>query len=333
MVHVAHAHVPHGQQRPVAQRRDLAAHAEPGRQRRDPHAGAVDGLGDDRVGAVLAGLDDHVIGLGRGDSELVDRDGPHVLAVGGDDGHRQAGNPQVEDRLRARIDDPQPHALARTEQAGPVLLRAVAVDQIGIGRARDVEDVGRVHPHLRPHHPLRLRHPMLGVAGQPPRQRHALPVEEAALLLEALEDQVRVELAPVAEHDDMLAVIGDGIGLGGIQDEGAVMAFLLLQPRMAVIPVGAGLDDRELVDKGLARPDAREAHAGHAVHLEREDHAVPVDARVLLKAVGHLDPHILSFAQPDERCRQGAVHHDRVAGVAADRERLVGDGQRDPLAR
>jgi hypothetical protein len=33
----------------------------------------------------------------------------------------------------------------------------------------------------------------------------------------------------IGEHDDMLAVIGDRIGTGGIDDDRSVMAFLFLQ--------------------------------------------------------------------------------------------------------
>ena len=45
-------------------------------------AAAVDRLGLDRVGAVLARLDDHVVGLADADAELVDVDRLHVVAVG-----------------------------------------------------------------------------------------------------------------------------------------------------------------------------------------------------------------------------------------------------------
>ena len=90
-------------------------------------------------------------------------------------------------------------------------------------------------------------------------QRRPLAIEIAAALLELRDDRVRVEGAPVAQHDDVLAVIGDRIGAGRIDDDRAVMALLLLQARMAVIPVGARLADREFVDEGLARPDAGKA--------------------------------------------------------------------------
>ena len=66
----------------------------------------------------------------------------------------------------------------------------------------------------------------------------------------------------------MLAVVGDRIGAGRIDDDRPVVAERLLQAGVAVIPEGAGLPDRKLVDEGLARLDAWEADPGHPVHLE-----------------------------------------------------------------
>src|SRR3546814_15682187 len=56
----------------------------------------------------------------------------------------------MEDRHRRRIDDPQPHPLARIEERGPIVARTVAIDEEAVGRAVDIGDVGRVHPHRAP---------------------------------------------------------------------------------------------------------------------------------------------------------------------------------------
>src|SRR3546814_12726638 len=64
---------------------------------------------------------------------------------------------------------------------------------------------------------------------------------------------------------------------------------LFLKVRMAVIPEGAGMSDRELVDEGFTRANAGEAHAGHAVHLERHQDAMPVDRGILFERVGYRD--------------------------------------------
>ena len=146
----------------------------------------------------------------------------HILAVGLHHGHRQARDANVEDGHGRGVDDAQPHPLAGPEQAGPVLLRPMAVDQIGVGRSADVEDVARVHPHLAPHAPFLQAHAVL--AGEEARQGRALPVEVAGALLQLVEDFVRMHEAPVGEHDYMFTVIGDRIGRGGI--DGAMDDFL-----------------------------------------------------------------------------------------------------------
>ena len=126
----------------------------------------------------------------------------------------------------------------------------MAVDEVGVGGRRDVRDVGRVHPHPR-EHPGVGRRQRLGLAAQLVRQRPLLAVEVAAFLLQPREELVRVHEAPVGQHDHMLAVIGDRVGAGRVDDDRAVMAKLLLEPAMAVIPIGARLPDREFVGEGL----------------------------------------------------------------------------------
>ena len=95
----------------------------------------------------------------------------------------------------------------------------------------------------------------------------------------------------------MLAVVGDRIGRRRVDDHRAVVAELLLQARMAVVPERAGLPDRELVDEGLARADAGEADTRNSVHLERQQDAVPVDRAALVEVVGHREPHVLTLAE------------------------------------
>ena len=124
-------------------------HADLRGKRGTRHAGTVPGFGDERIGLRLR-LHDHVIGFGDGDLEFVDRHWPDVEAVGLDDRQFQAWNPHVEVRHRRGVDDAQPHPLAGREQRGPIVGGAMAVDQIGVGAARHVGHVGRVHPHRAP---------------------------------------------------------------------------------------------------------------------------------------------------------------------------------------
>src|SRR3546814_1412970 len=83
----------------------------------------------------------------------------------------------------------------------------------------------------------------------------------------------------------MLAVVADRIGARRIDDDRAIVAELFLQARMTVIPVGPRLDDRKFVDEFRTRLDSGEADARHAVHLERQDQAVPMDRTVLVEVI------------------------------------------------
>ena len=94
---------------------------------------------------------------------------------------------------------------------------------------------------------------------------------------------------------------------------------------MAVVPVRAVLPDLESVRERLARRDAREVHARHAVVLERHDEAVPVDRRGLVHRVSHAQNDVVALAQVDQRPRHGAVERHRVARDAADRHGRASD--------
>src|SRR3546814_6311466 len=79
------------------------------------------------------------------------------------------------------VDEAQAHPLARPEERGPVVARAMAVDEKGVGRTRHVRHIGWVHPHLAPVHPLLER---LVAARQQPGERLLLVVEVARMLLD-----------------------------------------------------------------------------------------------------------------------------------------------------
>src|SRR3546814_9426183 len=114
-----------------------------------------------------------------------------------------------------------------------------------------------------------------------------LAIEVAPLLLQLPHHCVRGHEAPVGQHQHVFAIISNRVGVDRVEDQRAVMAELLLKTRMAVIPEGAGMPDRELVDEGFPGADAGEAHARHAVHLEGQQHAVPVDRGVLFRSEEH----------------------------------------------
>ena len=95
-----------------AQHRQRSRHARARRQGGAREAAPVDRLRLDRVGAVFAGLDDHVIGFADTDPEFIDIDRLDVVAVGLHDPEAKAGNARVEDRHRRAVDEAQPHLLA-----------------------------------------------------------------------------------------------------------------------------------------------------------------------------------------------------------------------------
>src|SRR3546814_1292565 len=83
--------------------------------------------------------------------------------------------------------------------------------------------------------------------------------------------------AVIRQDDHMLAIVANGILTLGIDHDRAIMAHLLLQHRMAVIPVGARLDDWEFVDEGGPRTDTEEADPRNAIEkIGREHVSTPV---------------------------------------------------------
>lgn len=90
---------------PLAKGWDRSAHALPRRERCPSHSRSVDRFSDQSEGAILRRPDDHVEGLRDSDLELVDLDGAHVLPVGLDDAHLQAGDANIERRHRGGVDE------------------------------------------------------------------------------------------------------------------------------------------------------------------------------------------------------------------------------------
>ena len=107
------------------------------------------------------------------------------------------------------------------------------------------------------------------------------------------------------------------------------MPGLLLEPRVAVVPVRAVLPQGEAVRKRLARADTGEVHAGDAVHRIRYNHAMPVDRGVLAQGVRHPDDRLLPFAEPEQRPWDGAIDRRRHCPPGAEADRGLGDPQVD----
>ncbi|MBA7716847.1 hypothetical protein ES703_125929 [subsurface metagenome] len=225
--------------------RQVTDHSRPARESGASEACAVQRLSDDRVGPVFGGPHDHVVSFGVGDAEFVHNDRLDVVAVGLNDLHLQSGNAHVEVRHRRPVDESQTDALARSEESGEVLLRCPAVDQEGIGR--HVRDVGGIHAHQRPcdtvvdDGPSSLFGRRLVQLLEEAHQRAPVEIVPAAVGLQVLDDAFRV-VAPVRQHDDVVAVVPKRLVVARFDDHRTVDAqLLLLSGRMTVIPVGAGL--------------------------------------------------------------------------------------------
>ena len=328
--HAPHAHVGHRRERSGTERRHRGDHARAWCQRGAGHARPVDALAYQGIGAVLGRRDDDVIGFGHADLEFLDTDRAHCQPVRRDDGHPQAGYPHVEGRHRRSVDHAQPHPLARTEQAGPIVRRPTPVDQIAIGCARPVGDVRRVHPHPPP---VESFPRALVLTGQQAAQRLPLEVVIARLQLHPAEDGGSTVLAVVGQHDDMVAVGRDRIGRCRIDDDRSVQPLLLLPTGMAVIPIGPALPHREPVGERRAGSNTGERDARHAVILKRHEQTVPVQRRIGIERVDDVDRHVLPFAQPDQGAGRAAVDTDRTRRPPVDPHRLARNPQRDRLAR
>src|SRR3546814_7034834 len=80
---------------------------------------------------------------------------------------------------------------------GPVCLRSVTIDEIGVSGRRHVSDVGGVHPHLPPHGTVGRGHALLGTATQHTEDCLLLAIEIAAFCLELGDELVRMQEGPV----------------------------------------------------------------------------------------------------------------------------------------
>ena len=189
----------------------------------DAHAAAVHGLGNDGM-AAGGRTDDDVVCFRDTDLEFIDFDFVHLLAVGLDHRHRNAGNTQIEEGHGRPVDDPQTHALTRNERELQIVLRPVAIDEEGIGAACHVGDIARVHPHLAPHAAHGAGHGAFACG-----QHVALEIVFADLQL--AHDVMRMERREFAEQHYVIAVVAR-IGVGTFDDDRTIVTGLFLQSRV-----------------------------------------------------------------------------------------------------
>ncbi|MDT4809231.1 hypothetical protein FQZ97_421110 [compost metagenome] len=306
---VIHAHIRHANQRARVdvwnRRTQPLAH----RQGAAGVTATVHGLREEGVGLLALGLDYDVVGFGHGDTELVDADRLDVLPVGRHHCHLQARDAHIEVGHGRGIDEAQTELLAGLEDAGPVAVRRLAVHQVGVGIGTDIGEVGGAHLHLGPHLAVgNCGGPALGADVVDEVTDGALVlVVVVRLLLQLGQDARGVLIGPVAQHHHVVAVVAERLGLFRVDHQGAVDPDLLLQARVAVVPVGTVLVDLESVLVQAVGGDAMEAQAGHAIHVGRQDHAVPMDGGILPETIAHAQGDRITFAPTQNRSGQRTV--------------------------
>jgi hypothetical protein len=220
---------------------------------------------------------EHVLGRARVEAA--------VAAIGGHPAHdgRRAG-------LRSRREDDVGSLAGRHEHLVELLgarreavvaaepdEAMVAQAQVEVPRARGVDDspaLAHARTHLEARHDLAVH-----------EQRGAFAPEQIAELAAAVRRQHRAVLveAHVRQHEHEL-VAWQSRGLAGIVDDDRAVeaaAHLCGRVDVRVVPVGAGVAQREFVAELAAARNRRLRGARRAVHLVRDTEAVPMDRRRL----------------------------------------------------
>ena len=193
-----------------------------------------------------------IVALGGADHQVVDLDGLDVLTVGGNHGQGQAGNGETEEAGSGGVDDPEPEPLAGPDRILPGRRIGAAVEQIaGIGH------VGRESAFAW-------------------QDKRLVGLEVDAAVSESGNDRVGVAVVDIAKQQRHVVIVAASLGRI-LDDQGTGETLLLLQLVMRVIPIGAGLNQRKLVEHQLSGFDGRLRHTRHAVLQIRWDQSMPVD--------------------------------------------------------
>ena len=155
---------------------------------------AIHRFGEERVGAVLRGLHDHVERLRNLDAKLVGGHGLHVLPTHLYDGHLEARDTHVEIRAATSIDEAQTHPFAGSEEPRPICGRRQPVHKEGVRRASDIGDVDWAHAHLAPLQPVGDRRAQSRAVDVFEKVADGAPLKVVVrrLLLDVVEDFVRI---------------------------------------------------------------------------------------------------------------------------------------------
>ena len=102
------------------------------------------------------------------------------------------------------------------------------------------------------------------------------------LLLELGHDATRIFIGPVSQHHHIVAVVLKRLRLFRVDDDWTVNACLLLQTRVAVVPVRTVLMHLEFVLVHAIGRDAMETQTRHTVHVGGQNDPVPMNGGVLV---------------------------------------------------
>src|ERR1035437_5516035 len=118
-------------------------------------------------------------------------------------------------------------------------------------------------------------------------QGRSMVVVIAAVLFEIAEERFRIGVAPVSEENCIFSVAIERLFLSRFNNKRTEKPGLLLEVRVAVIPIGSALPYRKTVNKRRPRSDAGETKAGNAIHLRGNAQTVPVNRGGFFQFVGH----------------------------------------------
>ena len=279
------------------------------------------GGGPELVGTHIGHRDNHVIGLRDGHQKTVLLHRKHILPISRHDLHRPAGILQVEEGHGGSVHQPQTDAVTR---GGVQVDLAMAVGQeVVVGHIREVHGGHAEQLALEI-----IRQPALPEGPQKALGRTLFKGIPVAPPLQVAHHRLGAFRGPVGEHHRVVVVDGEPeLRLSGLDHDGPMLAALLLEPGMGVVPVGAALSDGEPIVESGPRRDAPVGQVGHPVHGVGHEQAVPMDGGGLLRGVVHTDVGDVAFLKTQHGSRARPVDQRFHGGLSADLHGSHGHGQ------
>ncbi|MNZ33149.1 hypothetical protein D3C78_504890 [compost metagenome] len=152
-------------------------------------------------------------------------------------------------------------------------------------------------------------------------------VERVRLLFQGRHQRLGRLVTPVTEQQHIVALVAMRFRFFRFDDDRPVHPSLLLQSGMTVIPVGAALLQGELIEVLAPRLNAGKAKAWHAVHVGRQDDAVPVQRCRLGQAIAHAQGDSVAFTPAQHRAGQAVVDGQRCARATGNIDWSLADKQ------